>query len=137
MGEATISQTGERDAVCCPVVSVLLQWYEVGNDPVCILPCELVQLQLSTFPSHSCPPGGGPTWLDQNALFVSALQARSVEVGIHRPGLRKGLCSRPNPPWVDLEVYTQQQLTTKKPSGNHLFQITSSNLALLIHVVPS
>lgn len=133
MGEAT----GERDAVCCPVVSVLLQWYEVGNDPVCVLSCGLVQLQLSTFPSHSCLPGGGPTWLDQNALSVSTLQVRSVEVGIHLLGLRKGLCSRPNLPWVDLEVYTQQQLTTKKPTDNHLLQITSSNPALLIHLVPS
>lgn len=45
MGEAAISATGEIHAVCPPLVSALSQWCEVGNDPVCILSCGLVQLQ--------------------------------------------------------------------------------------------
>lgn len=120
MGEAVISHTGEIRAACRPLVSVLYGVLRSWSRPHACSLTWTTSTALTWAPSLPIPVRRvvgqpGYTW----RLSVSTLQTSSVEAGIHPAGLNKGLCSRtpppPPPPWAGLEVYTQRQLTIKKP----------------------
>lgn len=120
------------------IVQWSLSFYSGMKLVMILFICFRVLVQLQHFPFSFLSSrwwanlGKTPGWTRKLSLLFRLICGGRI----HLRGLRKGLCSKPNLPWVDLEVYTQHKLSIKKPSGNHLLQITSSNPALLIPLVP-